>query len=154
MFFLLALATCGPREAEIERPDEVVLAQEEEPRGISLFRRDREPDRLVAEIIYGELVPEVLSLRLDRTADGVIIIATARVGASPAYDVSLRPTNNGLPDADGFLSFEFRYDIASELRAPIIDAELTSARFVPLGFLENARGIRVYAAENNRTIRQ
>ncbi|MEO0343694.1 MAG: hypothetical protein AAF198_09680, partial [Pseudomonadota bacterium] len=66
--------------------------------------------------------------------------------------VSLRPLNNGFPDAEGYISYELRYDITQELNPPRRNQVLTAARFVSNAKLAEAVGIRVYGADNNRTI--
>jgi len=159
VLFVLAvtLASCGGRqEAPTERPDEVTQLEEpRERRGLGrLFGLGSEPDRLTTNIVYGALVPEILSLELDRTADGVIILATTRVGPRSAFDVSLRPLNNGLPNEEGLITFEFRYDQTQTVSPPIIDGVLTAGEFVSTADLENVRGIQVFAASNSRSVRR
>ncbi|MEO1562486.1 MAG: hypothetical protein AAFR98_03550 [Pseudomonadota bacterium] len=155
LLVLLMAVSCGPREQEIERSDELIFAEEEEENvARGLFQRDREVDRVRADIIFGELVPEIDSLRLDQTADGVIVVASSRLNGTAAYDVTLRPTNGGFPDEDGFLSFEFRFDVAGGLRPSLSNADVSAAEFVSFAELAPALGIRVFAAQNNRSVRR
>lgn len=154
----LSLVGCGSRrEPQVERPDEAQIIRENtERRGLfgRIFGGRDQEDRTKTEAVYGQLVPNVQSLRLDRTADGVIVVATTQVGPTAAFDVSLRELNNGLPDADGYLNFEFRFDQTRLLTQPRRNDVLTAGEFVSNADLANARGIRVYAAENNRSIRR
>lgn len=157
LLVLLTVTSCGRREAQTERPDEVVqTAQAEERRGGfgALFGRRNEPDRVGTNIVYGSLVPEVLSLELDRTADGVIILATTQVGAEAAFDVSLRELNSGLPNEDGLISYEFRFDTTSVLQKPLRDRVLTAGVYISNAKLDAVRGIQVFAASNSRSVRR
>ncbi|MEM9715797.1 MAG: hypothetical protein AAF826_04700 [Pseudomonadota bacterium] len=147
----VALTACGSRETVVERPDESAQV-EREPSGLrGLFGGRDQGDRVQQNVVYGQLAPEVLTLNADRTLDGVIIAATTRVGATSAFDVSLRELNNGLPDADGFISFEFRFDTTTALPPPGRDRVLTAAEFVSAADLDDARGIRVISASNSRS---
>ncbi|MEM9210972.1 MAG: hypothetical protein AAGA63_05740 [Pseudomonadota bacterium] len=153
---LIVLTSCGPRETSIEREDDLVLVpiEEEEEDTLGILNLPDRSDPVLQGRVYGELAQTVDSLRLDRTADGVIVVATTRAGPDAIFDVSLRPLNQGFPDSDGFMSFEFRYDTTQDLRALSGERELTAARYISLARLEGVRGIRVFAAENNRSINQ
>ncbi|MEO0343514.1 MAG: hypothetical protein AAF198_08750, partial [Pseudomonadota bacterium] len=133
VLFLLVcgLTACGrrDRQPEIERTDELT-APEEKSAIRGLFSRPDTTDRTTTAVVYGELAPEVLSLYTERTVDGVIVTASTQIGDQAAFDVSLRPLNNGFPDAEGYISYELRYDITQELNPPRRNQVLTAARFV------------------------
>ena len=156
LFSVALLVSCGPRERQVERPDEAQQITEVKKRGGSfgLFGGRKNTDPLATNIVYGSLVPEVLSLRLDRTADGIIILATTQVGGQSAFDVSLRELNSGLPNEDGVISFEFRYDVTRQLQPPLRDRVITVAEYVSNAQLDDVRGIQVFAAQNSRSVRR
>ncbi len=100
------------------------------------------------------LIPVVVEVKVDPYRGGVLI--TARGTASqPGYgDVNLVALNNGLPDENGIVSYEFKGD------APYTDALITTKRSkeiyagaaINLVKLPSVKKIRVIAEQNEITV--
>lgn len=101
------------------------------------------------------LVPQVLSLGVDRTASGAIVNAMGLPPSQGHWDAVLLPLNNGRP-VNGVLSFEFRLQPppAPTREGTQRSREVLAGTFVSNQRLEGVRVIEVIAARNRRSVRR
>ncbi|KIC21275.1 hypothetical protein [Leisingera sp. ANG-Vp] len=121
-----------------------LLPQDSNARGI--FARPEPEDVTV-------LISRISDLRIERTAAGAIIYATAIASRQGAYNVELRPVE--LPE-DGVLAYDFRV-VYPEFQTPTgseFSRTVHAARTVTEQDLEGIRTVRVNGTENARESRR
>ena len=100
------------------------------------------------------LIPVVVDVEINRFSGGVLVVARG-TASQPGYsDVNLVALNNGLPDENGIVSYEFKGD------APYSDALITTKRSkeiyagasINLVKLTSVKKIRVIAEQNQITV--
>ncbi|WP_264213348.1 hypothetical protein [Leisingera thetidis] len=133
-----------PAETAAAANSNPLLPQDSNARGI--FARPEPKDNTV-------LVTRVSELRIERTASGAIIHATAIAGRQGAYDVELRPAET--PE-DGVLAYDFRvvYPEFQTGTGSEFSRTLHAARTVSYQDLEGIRTVRVNAAQNAQESRR
>jgi len=133
-----------PAEVEVAENVNPLLPQESNARGI--FAKKPPKDASV-------LISQISDLRIERTAAGAIIYATAVASRQGAFDVELRPVE--LPE-DGVLTYDFRV-VYPELQTSTgseFSRTVHAARTVTHQDLEGIRTVRVNAAQNARESRR
>ncbi|WP_323783615.1 hypothetical protein [Leisingera sp.] len=134
----------APAEAPAPGNSNPLLPQESNARG--LFARPEPKDTSV-------LVSHVTGMRIERTASGAIIYATAVAARQGAYDVVLRPVED---NDEGVLSFDFRIVYPEDGTPTGSESSRTihAARTVTNQDLAGIRTVRVNGAENARESRR
>jgi hypothetical protein len=97
-------------------------------------------------------IPEILSLRGEPAKGGVLVRATGRIDMAGYHTVTLVVLNNGFPDADGNLMFEFRGFLPDPKPTVQSTDKIEAAVFISSAQLRSIRSIRVQAQENSMTI--
>ncbi|MCY4196725.1 MAG: hypothetical protein OXD33_07385 [Rhodobacteraceae bacterium] len=120
---------------------------------MSWFDRETEPTTAATEplalIDPRELLPQVTSVEITNTSNGVVVLARGLPPTQGFWDPTLVPTNNEEP-LDGFLQYEFRASGPSEDMEEGTEEsrEIQAARIITADKLEGVIGIRVIALAN------
>ena len=131
-------------EVEVSANTNPLIPEESNARGI--FDSPEPEDTSV-------LVSQLSDLRIERTAAGAIIFATAVASRQGAYDLELRRVEEA---EDGVLAYDFRvvYPEVATATGSDYSRTLHAARTVSHQDLEGIRVVRVNAAENARESRR
>ncbi len=103
---------------------------------------------------FGNLIPVVTDVRVERIKSGAIIHATGKASRVGYYDVKLLAPNGMTPDKNGVVTLEFRakqpefWTTASTKRAREIDV----GRYISRYKLDRLRKIVVIGAQNVVTV--
>ena len=128
LLLFMAVALVGCSEAEQDEPSETQEISDQPARG---------------------LVSQIISLKLEPTSDGVIILATGLPLRQGYHDGELVPAGEDLAD-NSVLSFEFRATPPAEKTPAGTPAsrEIVAVRYVSKQTLDGVISIRVIAAAN------
>lgn len=156
----LVLAGCGFKESRINplnwfgrsEPAQAVVAEganpliPEDSRRGGVFARPEARDLSV-------LAAQITDLRIERTATGAIIHATAVTSRQGAHDVTLRQAGEA---TDGVLSYDFRVTYPAEptRSGTVASRTVHAARSLSNQDLAAVRVVRVNGAENARESRR
>ncbi|UWQ76380.1 hypothetical protein [Leisingera sp. M658] len=134
----------APAEAPVAENTNPLLPQDSNARGI--FARPEPKDTTV-------LAGQITEMRIERTASGAIIYATAIASRQGAYDVVLRPADSS---EEGVLSLDFRvvYPETSTATGSEFSRTIHAARTVTNQDLAGIRTVRVNGAQNARESRR
>lgn len=129
-----------PAEVAVAQSGNPLMPQESNSRG--MFAR---PEPVDASILIGS----ISDMRIERTASGAIIYATAVASRQGAYDVELRPAG---PAEEDVLSYEFRavFPEAPTGTGSEYSRTLHAARTISNQDLQGIRTVRVTGAQNAR----
>ena len=103
-----------------------------------------------------ELLPSIKDVVVERFPGGAIVRATAAVNNVGYYNTHLLPVNDGLPDENGVVTFEFIGIAPDERIVPTTERsrELIAANSISATILPKVRTIRVVSASNEISVRR
>ena len=109
----------------------------------SIFRRKAD-----GEVYKGTPIHAIADVTIEPSAGGAIIKATGVALRQGAFDVRLRPLNDGEP-VDGVLSFTMdALQPVDRPQGPIQTRTVNAGRFISTQTLDSVKAIRVIAASN------
>lgn len=100
-------------------------------------------------------VPVVKDVKVKRFRGGAVLEARGLVGTVGYFDVGLAPVNDGLPDENGVITYEFRGNKSAAGRVAVTERskEVYAGASISNIRLAKTRSIRVIAAQNQVTQR-
>jgi hypothetical protein len=99
-------------------------------------------------------IPEIKSLRGEPAKGGILIRATGHLDKAGYYGVTLVPLNDGAPNDEGDLVFEFRAYLPEQTSSLRQEDTVEAAVFVSSKRLKSVRRIQVQAQSNSMSIRR
>ena len=101
------------------------------------------------------LVPQITSLRIDRTPGGAIIRATGLPAQQGWHNAALVARDEGVP-SNGIITYDFRATppVGTTRSSTVQSREINAARTISSIALQNIRVVRVVAAGNTMTARR
>ncbi|WP_193221961.1 hypothetical protein [Amylibacter sp. SFDW26] len=102
------------------------------------------------------LLPTVKDVFVERFHGGAIVRATALTGNIGYHNIHLSPVNDGLPDENGVVTFEFLGEEPVTRTTPRTERsrEIIAANSISTNVLRNVSSIRVVAAQNQISVRK
>ncbi|PCH93039.1 MAG: hypothetical protein COB84_09905, partial [Rhodobacteraceae bacterium] len=100
-------------------------------------------------------VPVVKDVKIKRFRGGALVEARGLVGTVGYFDVGLAPVNDGLPDENGVITYEFRGNKPASGHVAVTQRskEVYAGASISNIRLAKTRSIRVIAAQNQVTAR-
>ncbi len=102
------------------------------------------------------LLPVVKDVVVDRFHGGAIVRATATASSIGYHNIHLYPVDNGLPDENGVVTFEFigEAPVSGVAARTERSGEIIAANSISANVIDSVRSIRVVAAQNEISVRK